>query len=349
MAPSVAAGNVDVMSRLQSVCGTSGPASVAARLADLVDLVQWDLEKVEAGIDSFPNPERLVEKASVHILDLGGKRLRPTCVVLAARMGNGFSQTVQDFATSVELVHCATLLHDDVVDLGETRRGAEAARMIYGNAASVFAGDWLLVEALQRVLRTGVGEAMKRLLEILDEMILAESLQLEARGDFTPNRQRYFSIVEGKTAALFRWAMFAGALGGGCSNEDANALETYGLHLGIAFQLIDDLLDFVGNAEETGKALFTDLREGKMTYPLIAAAEKDNSIVEDLRQIIENGNAADSQQLLTKLNEIGVFEETKALANEHADFAINALSSFGDSRAKNALRTVAEATVSRDK
>ena len=160
-----------------------------------------------------------------------------------------------------------------MVDVGERRRGEPTARVVYGNAASIFAGDWLLVAALRRIAAAGVEGVLDRMLAVIDEMIVAESIQLERRGNVAGAREDYFAIVEGKTAALFRWAMIAGARSAGLPPAAEAALERFGLHLGVAFQAVDDELDY---ADGTGKDPLADLREGKVS---IAAAERDYGFV----------------------------------------------------------------------
>ncbi|MBZ0234996.1 MAG: polyprenyl synthetase family protein, partial [Deltaproteobacteria bacterium] len=284
--------------QLSTVVGTQGLFDLAARLADLDRWIGAELRDFERDLATVPRGVRAVQAAAHHLLDLGGKHLRPMCVALAAKVGSGFGERARQLAVAVELVHTATLLHDDVVDIAETRRGEPTARTIYGNAASIFAGDWLLVDALRRVRGTGYGDLLDEMLAIIEEMILAESLQLERRGQVNGPRERsqrfrtdrsgdlagpidhrdsppgspfadYFRVAEGKTAALFRWAMRAGARAGECSPEVARGLERFGLDLGVAFQIVDDCLDFAGDAAVTGKALYTDLREGKLTYPVL--------------------------------------------------------------------------------
>ena len=219
----------------------------------------------------------MVQQAAHHLLDLRGKHLRPLCVALASRFGEGFTPRARGLAVAVELVHSATLLHDDVVDLAERRRGEPAACVVYGNAASIFAGDWLLVAALRRIAGAGVDGLLDRMLLVIDEMIVAESVQLERRRKVTGAREDYFQIIEGKTAALFRWAMVAGARVAGLGAEAELALERFGLHLGVAFQAVDDELDFADHGG-TGKDALADLREGKVTFPMVVALERDPAL-----------------------------------------------------------------------
>ena len=344
--------STDVLTSLQAVCDSQGLADLSAHLADLADLVQWDMTALERGIQSVPAGESVVHKSAHHLLEVAGKRLRPMCVVLASRLGAGLDEKTREFGVAVELVHCATLLHDDVVDAGDQRRGVPAARTLYGNAASIFAGDWLLVDALRRVRSAEMPDVLSRLLDIIDEMIFAEAIQLENRGKVDARMRTYMQVVEGKTAALFRWAMFAGARAGGLDQAACEALESYGLHLGVAFQLIDDHLDYAGDLASIGKAPFSDLREGKMTHPVIVALERDpslRSVLEDIVQSPEDEVSEEAKaRLVAGLHETGALASTRDLAISEADAACEALKGLPDSRAKNALFTVARATVHRE-
>ena len=186
-----------VLESLQAVCDARGLGDLSAHLADLADLVSWDMAEVERAIRTLPDGDSVVHRSGQHLISIAGKRLRPMCVALASRLGTGPSEATTVFGVAVEMVHCATLLHDDVVDLGEQRRSEPAARTLYGNAASIFAGDWLLVEALRRVRAVGVPGVLERLLDIIDEMIFAEAIQLENRGRIDARMGTYMQVVEG--------------------------------------------------------------------------------------------------------------------------------------------------------
>jgi octaprenyl-diphosphate synthase len=342
-----------LLTRLGALCQGRGLTGLATRLGELADLAGGDLSACEADLEavsaSLPADRRasLVAASGKHLLDLGGKRLRPLCVALASRVGEGFSAEARALAVAVELVHGATLLHDDVVDLGDTRRGAPAARMLYGNAASIFAGDWLLVDALRRVRRARVPGTLDRLLDVIEEMIFAESVQLERRGHVDPDRNAWFRIVEGKTAALFRWAMWAGGKAGRLDDDGCAALERFGLHLGVAFQAVDDMLDVAGDPVATGKSLGVDLREGKMTYPLVVALEVDPRLA-PVVEAIARGDA-ETDGLLTALERTGALDATRKLARDRAAEALTCLANLPRGRARDALATVAEAAVERDR
>lgn len=338
----------EVLRRLHGVCREPALAPLAARLDELAALVHADLAELECDL-SIPEGPRAVQRGARHLLALGGKRLRPLCLALAARAGAGFDAKVRSLAVAVELVHAATLLHDDVVDLGDTRRGGPSTRALYGNAVSIFAGDWLLIEALRRVRSAAVPGTLERLLDVIEEMILAESLQLEARGRLDTDRELWERVARGKTAALFRWAMFSGARAGGLSDAAAAALEQYGLHLGIAFQAVDDLLDLSGDPRATGKALFADLREGKMTYPLILALERDPDAAPVVRRALDgSGDETLAYSAVAAILErTGALQDCRALAETHAALAVEALARLPSGPAIDALATVAFAVVAR--
>jgi octaprenyl-diphosphate synthase len=350
-----------LIERLSSLCRDRGLGGLAARLGELSALAGGDLAAVEAALAAAETerwrggPRPMVVQAAAHLLDLGGKRLRPLCVALAARCGEaGFGEAARELAVAVELVHSATLLHDDVVDVGERRRGAPTARAVYGNAASIFAGDWLLVEALRRVRGAGVDGVLGFLLDVIGEMILAESIQLERRGRLDPDRASWLRVVEGKTASLFRWAMYAGARAGRVDEAGAAALARYGQQLGVAFQAVDDLLDLTGSAATLGKALFTDLREGKMTYPMILAVEREPAILPRLEALAaaldgEEAEAAETAWLVEALERTGAVDGCRAFARARAAEAVGALEVLPPSESREALMTVALAAVDRER
>jgi len=342
-----------VLSRLGKLSAGQGLNALAARLLDLTDFVENDLESIEHSLEEIELPDALIGRTAGHLMDIGGKRMRPLCVALAARMGKGFDDPALHLAVAVELVHNATLLHDDVVDASAARRGAPTARSEYGNAASIFAGDWLLIEALRRVRRASIPGLMESLLATIDEMILAESLQLEHRGSVTTDRSVYLAVAEGKTAALFRWAMAAGGKAGGLDGASCEQLSHFGRHLGVAFQVIDDLLDLTGDTETTGKALFTDLREGMVTYPLILAMERRPELRSQLTAVIGFGDGGAPQELCQEVVQAvldsGAVDECRTFARHRCELAIRSLEGLPDGRSKRTLRAVAEATVNRQR
>lgn len=350
--PQVSREAVRAVGRLGAVCRSRGPRRVAARLEDLEAWISDDLAVLDAELTAVPLGESVVRLSARHQLELGGKLLRPVCVVLAAKMGRGFGPEARDVAVAVELIHNATLLHDDVIDLGARRRGAPAARAIYGNAASVLAGDWLLVQAIRRIHRRGESGLLAGALDTLEQMIAAEALELENRGRLDLDRADYFRVVDGKTAALFRWAMHAGATVGGLAPDQRALLTRYGEHLGVAFQLVDDLLDVSGDPAVTGKAVLSDLAEGKMTYPLLLALERDATLRRELERILGRDEAGPlpttlCARLQRRLLATGSVHDCRALARRHASDALACLDRLPNRPSREALATLAAAAVER--
>ena len=376
----------EVLVRLRDLCIDGGLSGLASTMEELVGFVRDDLAAVENELAALSTRGTLVGGAGADLVHLGGKRLRPLCVVLASRVGVASRSAVRDIAVAAELIHNATLLHDDVVDNADRRRGRPTARVELGNAASIFAGDYLLIEALQRVQRAGVPGVMEGLLATIAEMIRAESLQLENRGRLDTSEELYFEVARGKSAALFRWALGAGASTGGAPPEVCAALEAYGESVGVAFQLIDDLLDLVGHHSNTGKTLFSDLSEGKVTYPLITVLDREPELIDTIRAIAEHhasildgdgsgfvrgstnggrsngdgpknggddgaGREVSSRQgrVLEAMARHGVERICRGLAATYVDQGVAALAGVPDGEARRALVAVAHASALRER
>lgn len=348
-------GSAPVLERLAHISMRRDAPSLADRLVALDRWVRDDLATLDRDLTAFstsvaPLREggRVVHAAANHLLDLKGKHLRPTCVALASKFGAGFTETARSLAVAVELVHSATLLHDDVVDVAERRRGQPTACVVYGNAASIFAGDWLLVAALRRIGAAKLPGLLDHMLAVIDEMIAAESLQLERRGQLAGSRDDYFTVAEGKTAALFRWAMVAGARCAGLPATGEAALDRFGLHLGVAFQAVDDELDF-GTADVTGKDPLADLREGKLTFPLVVALEREPALRAEIEALLADDTP--SRDALAKLaasvRATGALAATRALAEERVRRALAELEHLPAGPARDALVTVALASLER--
>lgn len=354
-----------LLERLEGLVAGRGLPRLADRLEDMAAFIAADLALFEQELAEMPRRPQRVGRAAHHLLERGGKRLRPLLLCLAARLPAGplplspaeaerpLERRVRDLAVAVELVHNATLLHDDVIDGSDTRRGGPTARTVYGNAASIFAGDWLLIEALRRVDRARLPGLLDELFATIEEMIFAESIQLENRGRLASDRHSYFEVVEGKTASVFRWAMSAGAMAAGLPEAQRLALRDFGIHLGVAFQAVDDLLDLTGDAARTGKQLFTDLREGKMTYPLILALERrpdmrplfESIVAHGAERDLDDGEAAAVVQLLRDTRAV---EDCLEMARSRSAAAVACLDGLPESRARRSLVTVAESIVDRD-
>ena len=337
-----------VLPALEDVTSREKLHDVARKLAGIRRWLADDLGELERALGGVSAGTDLAEKSAAYLLGHPGKRIRPLCVMLSARIGPGAEpHVVRDLAVACELVHTATLLHDDVIDEGTERRGATTARMIYGNTASVLGGDFLLVEALKRVQASGPGDLVAELLEVIADMVRAEAIQLAHRGDFRPDRERYHAVVNGKTASLFHWAMRAGAVASGARPIECEALAEAGRNLGIAFQLIDDTLDLVGDPALVGKDLYVDLREGKLTWPLLLACERDASLAQAIRHAVKEPSTEGLGFLVKRIVSTGCVEATQAYAREMARDASVQLAQLPPSPGREALSAVVESAIGR--
>lgn len=337
---------------LRAATEKAGFGSLTSRLDELREWLAGDLQAIESELDALVRGGSgdLAERAAAHLLGQRGKRIRPVCALLGARFaGAGGDLRARDLAVASELVHAATLLHDDVIDNGDERRGAAAARVLFGNSASILAGDYLLIEALGRVQRTGEPQVLADLLATISKMVAAEALQLERRGTLEPSREVYLRIVDGKTASLFQWALSAGARLGQLTEPQHAALATAGMALGRAFQLIDDALDLEGESALIGKDLFADLEQGKLTWPTLIAAERDAGLLGELQTIARDGlpNHALLMNLLERIRATGGVEAARQFALDEAQRAEVALTLLPEGLARSTFHAVLSAAVNR--
>ncbi len=290
----------------------------------------------------------LVEKIGHYIVESGGKRLRPLLVLLAANAAGYKGDQHVPLAAIIEFIHTATLLHDDVVDNSELRRGKDTANAKWGNAPSVLVGDFLYSRAFQIMVEIGSMEIMKVISNATNVIAEGEVLQLLNTKNPDTTEDAYMQVILGKTAMLFEAATEAGAILADASTEAQEGLRLYGLHLGTAFQLIDDVMDYLSTAEEMGKNVGDDLAEGKCTLPLIHAmregTEEQRLLV---RQAIRKGGLDDLQPIMEIVKATGAIEYTQQKAQEEADKAIAALDALTDSSFKDTLIQLADIAVKR--
>ena len=311
-----------------------------ARLEDLQHFLGSELSEVEQAIASVvaDGPEPAVSAAQ-HLVSRGGKRVRPLALLLAARcFGGARREALVQMAAVVELVHSATLLHDDVVDEGMERRGAITARRLHGNGVSVLSGDLLLVNALDRT-RRAAPELLDELISTLRRLVDGEIIQLRGRTELDVSEATYERILMDKTASLFALATRAGARLAGADAEQESHLASFGEQLGIAFQLVDDVIDYEGNT--SGKTLFADLLEGKLTLPLVIALERDKSLIELIEQI-HRGDDRSLAEVSQRVLSSGSCEEVRKRAREYTRRALGALDMIPPSPARELLRLVAQ-------
>ncbi len=279
----------------------------------------------EALLEMIGGTAGTIERACRHILEAGGKRIRPMLVMLTHRAATGRDAPPIDLAVACELLHNATLLHDDVIDEGEVRRGRSATRVVYGNAISVLAGDYLLVRTIELVARRGP-RFLDTYMETLKLLIDGELAQLQRRGKTDMSEADYYRVVKGKTASLFAFAAWSGAAAAGADERVCAALREFGTNVGVAFQLMDDVLDFTADPEVFGKNLYADIGEGKLTLPVILAASRCDELETLLGQLGHSQVAsAKWDRVIELIGRSGAIEETRVRARRHTDVAIASL------------------------
>jgi octaprenyl-diphosphate synthase len=290
----------------------------------------------------------LVEDIGHYLIEAGGKRLRPLLVLLVANALNYQGTKHHDLAAIIEFIHSATLLHDDVVDISDLRRGRPTANAKWGNAPSVLVGDFLYSRAFQMMVAIGDMKIMKLLSDTTNTISEGEVQQLINATDPDISEASYFDVIHKKTAILFEGACETASVLAGSPKEAQEQVRQYGYHLGIAFQLIDDALDYAGNAEELGKNVGDDLAEGKPTLPLIYAINKGSK--EDAKLISESIRNSDNtylKEITNIIHNIGALDYTTNLAKDHAQKAIDQLHFLPDSTYKQAMIDLAHFSVSR--
>lgn len=317
----------------------------------ILSLVNDDLVAIEAELEHHLNPHLdLVRDVAGHILFSGGKRLRPLLLVLAARMCDYRGDYDKTFSISLEYLHAATLLHDDLIDEAELRRGQPVAHSIWGNATTILVGDFLLARALTIAAGTGNIEIIKVVAGITENMSQGEIHQLSRKGDLALSETEYRDVIWRKTAVLFEGACRSAALLAGASPDRIEALSTYGANLGLAFQMADDLIDYTSDTQALGKKAGADLREGKLTLPVIAAlqaaGQRDRK---RMATIIGNPSFTieDFEELKRLLEQYGGLAYTRDKAREHVLLAKDALSQFQPSETTGILHDLADFALQR--
>lgn len=316
---------------------------------DVAALSRDDMRAVDALISaSLQSDVALVSQVSEYIVMSGGKRLRPVIVLLAARAFGYTGEQHIRAAAIIEFIHTATLLHDDVVDSSSRRRGQDSANTVFGNQASVLVGDFLYSRAFQMMVDVGSMRIMQILADATNTIAAGEVMQLMNVHDPDTSEEAYRQVIYRKTARLFEAGAQIAAVLGKRDAADEKAMMHYGQHLGTAFQLIDDALDFNASAEELGKNLGDDLAEGKATLPLIYAMENGSSEDRELiRNAIVDGGLDQLERITSIIDSTGALHYTTRKAQEAADAAVAALANIPDSAYKDALIAIAELSVER--
>lgn len=322
-----------------------------ASLEGIVGLVRADMDRVNALILSRTGSEvTMIPEVAQHLISSGGKRLRPMLTLATGALSGYEGDGTVKLAASVEFMHTATLLHDDVVDDSEMRRGKLAARMLWGNEASVLVGDFLLGQAFRMMIEVGNMRALDILSTAAVVIAEGEVAQLAAAKNIGTDEEAYLAVIRGKTAELFAAACEVGPVLAGRTPEEQAACRAYGMNLGIAFQLVDDALDYGGSQADLGKNVGDDFREGKITLPIVLAVRQGDEAERDFwRRCLERGEIGegDLEQAMGLLVRHGAIAQTVERARAYGAAAKQALDVFPASPAREALLDVVDFCVAR--
>ena len=318
--------------------------------AQVFGLIRRDLLLVEEELERQSRSNlQILHHLNRYLLNSGGKRLRPALLLLAAKVfGEGTDNSIISMAAVMELLHTATLVHDDIIDGSEMRRGKKSVAAQWGNDIAVLLGDWLYMTAFETSLQQRNLEVLDILTEATRKMTEGELLQLSLVGKLQITEEQHFEIVERKTGFLFSASCRLGGVMRGASTVEKAALEDYGMNLGIAFQLTDDLLDFTSNTQKLGKPVLSDLREGKVTLPLIRLLDRYPQY-EELVSIAMADNDDAAHKVLAILRECGQLEVARNEALSYAVRAEEALEALPENQYRQALSDIAQFVVARDK
>jgi octaprenyl-diphosphate synthase len=327
---------------------------IATVLKTAADLVGEDLRLLDNHIvEACRTAPGMLKDISSHIVESGGKHIRPILCLLSYRALGGTSPLPMDLAASCELIHNATLLHDDVIDEGNSRRGRPAARICYSNALSVLGGDFLLVKTIECISRREP-IFMQRYIETMHKIVEGELTQLLRRGSIETTEEEYFHIIEGKTASLFRWSVVSGALAASATRDDCEAVGEFGRHVGISFQLMDDVLDYTADPERLGKSLLLDISEGKMTLPVILAMRKSSKVKQLMSELVAASEPSSIRRIAetvsSEVRALGVAREVRDIAEGHTAEGLLSLRSIkhGDKEVIDVIADLAAALLDRD-
>ena len=319
-------------------------------IENLRQLIAADMKIVDDVIrQRLHSDVALITQVAEYIIGAGGKRMRPALVLLAAGALGYRGRDQHELAAIVEFIHTATLLHDDVVDESDLRRGRETANTLFGNAASVLVGDFLYSRSFQMMVGLNNMRVMQVLADTTNIIAEGEVLQLLNANDPDTDEARYFRVIRFKTAELFQAAARLGGIAAGATPEQEQAMADYGLHLGLAFQLIDDVLDYSGEIDQTGKNVGDDLAQGKVTLPLIRAMARATAPDRELiRQAIKEGGRIALPEIVRIVAGAGALDYVKQCATREAEAAKVALNALPNSNYRECLLKLCEFAVARN-
>lgn len=316
------------------------------KLPKTYNYLKKELEIIESSLmDAIHAKHPVLREASTQLLKAGGKRIRPVFVLLSSQFGNVDLEQVKNVAVSLELIHMATLVHDDVIDDAELRRGKPTIKKQYGNRVAMYTGDYILARALETITRLENPNIHKVLSETLVEVSLGEIEQIKEKYKWDQNIRTYLRRIKRKTALLIATSCQLGAMTSDLSDKEINKLYQYGYYIGMSYQIIDDILDFTSSAEELGKPAGNDLYQGNITLPVLFATQEDNNFKELLITTFEQPNKVSKDQMemiIRTLKETNAIEQAYELSERYLAKAFQALKDFPQSKAKITLEQIAK-------
>ena len=315
------------------------------RLPKMYSFLKKDLDLIESALHQSIQAEHpVLRNASVALLDAGGKRIRPVFVLLAGQIGNYNIESIQKIAVTLELIHMATLVHDDVIDEAELRRGKPTIKSVYGNRVAMYTGDYILARALEVVTSIKDVQVHQLLSKTLVEVSIGEVEQIKDKFKWDQTLRDYLRRIKRKTALLIATSCKLGAIASGLSERDAGKLYRYGYYIGMSYQIIDDILDFTSSAKELGKPAGNDLLQGNITLPVLYAM-RDQSFYKLLREIFANPSTVgdqEMQQIISELKKTQAIKQAYETSDLYLQKALKSLDSLPASKAKQTLQDIAK-------
>ncbi|HLQ84309.1 MAG TPA: heptaprenyl diphosphate synthase component II [Pseudogracilibacillus sp.] len=315
------------------------------KLANIYGFLRKDLNQIEQSINEIIQAEHpVLREASTQLLQAGGKRIRPVFVLLSARFGDYKNKDIETVAVALELIHMATLVHDDVVDNSELRRGKPTVKHIYGDRVAMYTGDYILARALETITEIDNPEIHKTLSKTLIEVVEGEIAQIKDRYVLDQEIWNYLRRIKRKTALLIATSCKLGAISAGLNKYEVNKLYEYGYYIGMSFQIIDDILDFTATEKELGKPTGSDLEQGHITLPVFYAMQDPvfKTKVERLFESKNNINQDELTEVIDYLKQTDAIEKSYDLSNRYLNKAMNALNRLPENKVKRTLEVIAQ-------
>lgn len=315
------------------------------KLTDIYWHLRSDIIKIEKEIESNIDANHpILQEASSHLLKAGGKRIRPVFVLLSAQFGDYNLQKIKHVAVPLELIHMGSLVHDDVIDDAELRRGKKTIKSKWDNRVAMYTGDYIFAKAIEIATYSEKPQLHRILSDAMVEMCIGEVEQIRDQQNWYQNTRIYLRRIKRKTALLIAVSCQLGALVAGVSLREQKLLEQYGYHVGMAFQITDDILDFVSTEKELGKPAGSDLAQGNVTLPALYAMKKDPELKQTIMLLLENegGNQRDMSDIIRRIKATGAIDYSKEIADRYLKKALHSLEPLPDIQAKRALIEIAD-------